>query len=78
MAASAVVFQGPEAWPKLKRGGKLSGPEQLVKVGDGWAMGLMGLRVVFQVGMDVFLKGDFLSKNFREDRKSEEMEELKS
>eukprot|EP00434_Breviolum_minutum_P002487 symbB.v1.2.002199.t2/scaffold96.1/size336774/16 len=32
MAASAVVFQGPEAWPKLKRGGKLSGPEQLVKV----------------------------------------------
>lgn len=35
MAASAVVFQGPEAWPKLKRGGKLSGPEQLVKVGNG-------------------------------------------
>lgn len=57
MAASAVVFQGPEAWPKLNRcGGKLSGPEQLVKVGMDDEGGLMS------EGWSMFFKGDIFEK----------------
>ncbi len=70
LAASAVVFQGPEAWPKLKRGGsKLSGPEQLVKVG------MEGLRGWWVKVGDLWMLevGDFFClEKFREDISEEE------
>ena len=77
MAASAVVFQGPEAWPKLNPcGGKLSGPEQLVKVGNGELDGR--LMSVPGWGWSMFFKGDFLRKFSGKIGKVRKWKELKS